>query len=117
MPKAATVQHVGPESKAELTPYSSPRQRFHGDTKVISDHQELIDEPAFDRGADASLVEFMTNLAETVIDLNTAASAGYQLRGAVRYLRQFKTLAETPKAAEKTQDMSALRPTDPIRRP
>lgn len=113
MPKE---QHVGPETKAELTPFASPIERFQGNTKFIKAHQDLIDDPAFDVGADAALCQFVTQLCDSVVDLNSAASAGYQVRGAVKYLRQLKTLAETPKPQPKQPDQSVLRPTEPSRR-
>lgn len=110
------TQQVGPTSKSEITQFSSPQARFHNEPKFIKEHQDLVDSPAFDRGADAAMSQYVATLSEQANDPNGAMGVGFQLRGAVNFLRQFKTLAEQPKPLAAKRDPSSLQPTEPQRR-
>jgi hypothetical protein len=101
----------------QTTPFSSIRERFQGNDANVRAHHDLVDSPAFDRGADAALADFTAEVALNIVDMNSAAAAGYRIRGAVDFLRRFKTFAEVPPPQQPQALPGALIPTDPPRRP
>jgi hypothetical protein len=102
--------------KPLICPDASPQRRFQAKESNIKAHQEMVDSDAFSVGTDAALLEYAQTLAETTNDMNSAAAAGYRLKGAVELLNRVKTLAELPKPSPITAMPSALRPTEPPRR-
>jgi hypothetical protein len=107
---------AGPTEKPKLTVYASPRERFVSDAKNVRAHQDLVDRPEFDRGADVAMIEVVRNLANKITDSNSAMAAGYELRGAVAFLMQLKTLAEGKRPTPKSGNPDALISTEPQRR-
>lgn len=105
------------KSKSSTTVFSSPKQRFISSEKAVSAHQFLVDSDACEIGLDVSLAELAYELADTVQDPNGAMGAGYQLRGAVKFLKKFKELAESPKSVMPFEDPGELRPPADKRRP
>jgi len=66
-------------AKSELTPASTPLQRFQAKDANLKNHQAMVDEDSFNVATDAALAEYVTNLAGGVKDMNTAAAAGFRL--------------------------------------
>jgi hypothetical protein len=104
-----------PEPK--VTAFSSPKQRFLASEKNIAAHQMLVDSSVCGMGLDVALAELAYELADKVQDPNGAMGAGFQLRGAVRFLKKFKELAELPKPVIPAEDPGELRPQPDKRRP
>lgn len=104
------------KTKPNLTPFSSPRERFQAKESNLKAHQDMVDGADFDAGADAALADYVTFVGDNVTDMNSAASAGFRIKGAVEFLRRFKTLGELPKP-EPVSDLSGgLIPTDQPKR-
>jgi hypothetical protein len=116
-PKGIPSVQTGTEIKLPITPFSSPKERFQSDAARIKFHQDLVDKDAFDVSTDAALAEFVTNIGRQASDPNRAMSVGFQLRGAIDFLHELKTLAEQPKPKAKAPNPDNLEPTDPFRRP
>ena len=104
-------------TKPTVSAFSTPKQRFRASDKNIAAHQALIDSAPCETGLDVALAELAYELADTVVDPNAAMSAGFQLRGAVKFLKKFKELAELPKPVIPPEDPGELRPPTDKRRP
>ena len=102
---------------SKTSAFSSPKQRFLSSDKAVAAHQVMVDSAACEIGLDVALAEFAYDLADTVTDPQAAIGAGFQLRGAVKFLKRFKELAELPKPAPAIQDTGELRPPPDKRRP
>lgn len=116
MKNPGTIKRPAGTPKAELTQFSTPKERFQAEAKNIAQHHGLVDSPAFDRGSDAALCEYCRVLAKGVVNAESAIAAGYKLQGAVRFLDHFKTLAEQPQAEPQRPNTDVLQPTEPQRR-
>ena len=108
---------IGGERVIKLDIFSEPHTRFLADGKKSAAHQALVDNPAFDVGTTTALAQYAYDLASEATDLNTAASVGFRLRGAVNFLTRFKTLGERPREKTQIRNTGGLIPTEPPRRP
>ena len=104
-------------TKPTISAFSTPKQRFRASEKNITAHQLLVDSSVCETGLDVALAELAYELADTVVDPNAAMSAGFQLRGAVKFLKKFKELAELPKPVTYPEDPGELRPPITKQRP
>lgn len=114
MPKEV---EIGRQATVKVDAYSSVQTRFRANSKLTTAHRTLVDNPAFDAGADAALCQYAADLSDQAVDLNSAASVGFRLRGAVDFLYTMKTFAELPKKRERQPNPDTLQPTEPFRRP
>ena len=101
----------------KITVFSGPQERFRASIKTVSAHVEMVDSAPFNLGSDVALSQYAADLADEAVDLNSAASVGFRLRGAADYLFKLKTLAETPRERPERTNPDALKPTGPYRRP
>jgi hypothetical protein len=71
----------------------------------------MVDSDGFDVSCDAAFVALAFDIADGMVDANTTMLAGAQLKGAVRFIRKFKILAEVPQAPA-DDPITGLIPTD-----
>jgi hypothetical protein len=105
-----------PAKKPEVTPFSSPRERFQSVDLAVRAHHDMVDKPSFNAGADSALAQYVTNQIQGIHDLNSAAACGFRIQGAVDFLSLFKTLAEIPKPGTPESVPGQLLNTDSPRR-
>lgn len=86
----------------------SPKTRFQIGNGNIAAHRSMLELLAFDRGADAALLEYGKLLAGQSVDGNSAMAAGFRMQGAVEFLSFLKTLAETTVMPPPRRDLDNL---------
>lgn len=86
----------------------SPRARFQSIANNITQHRSLIEQPAFDRGADAALLEYAAALSRSNSNGNEAMASGFKLQGAMEFLMMFKTIAEQAPIMSRPKDPDNL---------
>lgn len=86
----------------------SPRTRFQAVNGHIQAHRSMIELPAFDRGADAALIEYAATLSKSVATGNEAMANGFKIQGAMEFLQFFKTIAEQPQPMPVRKDLDNL---------
>jgi hypothetical protein len=93
-----------PMDRPQVNP--SPKTRFQAVNGHISAHRSMIELPAFDRAADAAMLEYSAFTTQQNVDGNSAMATGFKLQGAREFLAVFKTLAEqfAPTVARKDLD-------------
>ena len=76
----------------------SPKQRFlSGPAANVHKHREMVVSDAFEKGADAAMLQYQIALCAQAKDGNSAMAAGFRFQGALEFLQAFRLLAETPK--------------------
>jgi hypothetical protein len=105
------------KSKPTITVFSSPKQVFQSDPNLVSLHQKMVDSDICEASLETALTDLVYELSDKVNDSNSAMGAGFQLRGAVKFLKRFKELAELTKPAPPLEDPGELRPQEDKRRP
>lgn len=73
-----------------------PKQRFMQSGDNVSKHRDLVDSGEFQRAADFGMLQYCAYLATQVTDFNSAASIGFQLRGAHDFLLTMRNISEAP---------------------
>ena len=104
-------------AKKPLTAHASIRERFQSSLANLKAHQDMVDNDSFDRGADGALADLTTEIVGGIVDSNSAMAAGYRLKGAVEFLRRFKTFAEISEPVKPAPVFAPLKSTDQPRRP
>jgi|SRR5580700_4323615 hypothetical protein len=94
----------------------TPKARFQLERNNLTGHRALIEHAAFDKSADAALLEYQKLLAGQAVDGNSAMSAGFRAQGAVEFLSIFKTLAEQTQMPTPRRDMDNLPATENLKR-
>lgn len=103
-----------PIKPANVNP--TPKIRFQAEKGNITGHRALIEHAAFDKSADAALLEYQKLLSGQAVDGNSAMSAGFRMQGAVEFLSVFKTLAEQTQMPTPRRDTDNLPATENLKR-
>lgn len=85
----------------------SPKIRFMANAAAVKAHRAMAQSEAFEAAIQAALLEYQ-NILCNAKDANMAAAAHFKSTGALEFANLFKTLAESPRAAAKTQDRDNL---------
>lgn len=95
---------------ARLNPNASPKARFIANPRTVSDHRQMVDLDAFNRGCDAALLQYGLLLTEQCKDGQTAMANGFRVQGANEIIAILKTISEsspvTPRRATDNLDHS-----------
>lgn len=75
---------------------SSAKERFLTSALNVSNHRQMMEQPSFERGTDAAMIQLVSELSNEVKDQASALSVGFRIAGAVAYLKSLKTLSEKP---------------------
>ena len=73
-----------------------PKIRFQENGGNVSQHRDMLQNVAFQRAIDWSLLQYQRQLCEEAGDLNQAASKHLKLMGANEFVRCLFMLSETP---------------------
>lgn len=76
----------------------TPRARFQELPKRITDHRELIADPAFEVAADYAMLNYVSQLAPkgaSTPNFNDYAVLGVKVCGALEFLQEMRLLAES----------------------
>ena len=74
----------------------TPKARFQSNKRAIEDHRRMIEQPAFDAGADFALMEYQRTLSQQAVSFNDAAANHFKISGALEFLQTLRNLAEMP---------------------
>ncbi len=94
-----------------INPDPSPKTKFLTNTKIVHDHNEMVQSEQFDLSCDIALMEYQRTLAAYIqsqsdLNLNLAAVAQLKQMGAMEFISIIKRLGlvYTPPAPVKTAD-------------
>lgn len=99
-----------------VNPNPSPRARFQKENGAVTAHRALLENPYFDKGADAAMLEYGSLVAQQAKDGNSAMAAGFRLQGAIEFLQVLKTLAESAPTFAPRKDLDNLPDTSKLTR-
>lgn len=71
-----------------------PKARFQLSNENVAKHRDMVDNRAFERGADFAMLEYQAELAQKE---NNPTVLGLKLVGAQEFLQTFRLLSETAK--------------------
>lgn len=74
----------------------TPQQRFQANKGRIEEHRRLIEQDAFESGADFAIMEYQRLLSQQATTFNDAAASHFKITGALEFLQTFRLLAEMP---------------------
>lgn len=74
----------------------TPKQRFHDHPEWLSQHNQFVVSPIFERGSDFALLQYQAYLSSQSVDGQNAAANHFKMVGAIEFLQTFRLLAEKP---------------------
>ena len=74
----------------------TPKARFQQSKNAVEAHRRLIEQQAFDIGADFALMEYQRILSQSSTTFNDAAANHFKVTGAQEFLQTFRNLGEMP---------------------
>jgi len=73
-----------------------PRARFQRNEKVLSSHRDFLSTAEFERGIDAALLQYQSELAQGCKDQYSAMAMGLRLLGAQELVQKLWELGVIP---------------------
>ena len=83
----------------------SAKDRFQASQINIANHRQMMEQSSFEKGTDAALIQYVSEVSNDVRDQPSALAAGFRIAGAVGFLNTLKTISEKPA-------LPAIRPSD-----